>query len=495
MRNIQQGLPLVDDAATFSPGGSVSIDVLANDPALVPWDALSLRVVDVPAHGTVSLDSLAGELVYQHDGSQDITDQFSYTLENLVGQTAIPGFVYMTRSGFSSLILSNPVDSMLVPNDSLWVSYSVQGDLDRVGGIQISVDSQVVYSDSLLLQPILITRQSRGSHQIKAVLLDTLGNVLPELEASDSAFVYWDAPYALTTGDAFGSATNSSCFVLTSGSPYEAGAMWLYDSLDLSADIDLQFEANFGNNDLGADGMTFMLQLDSSGYQTLGQTGVSLGAGGVSPSFGVEFDTYYNGYLSHEQPEDHVSLFVNGDLVNAVAGPFCAIDQCPNIEDGQSHLIRIVWEVSNYTFSVYVDGSLRLSWTQDIASQIFGGHTKVLGGFTGSTGSNYNLQEVCLVNGNARQLPRTIAQHTFPRMQVFPNPTEGQVSLRMLDAYEGLAHMRLINPMGQIIATEKIDLKSGIDAKITLPEVAGIYILSMEVEGHLQQFRIVNLGR
>ena len=78
---IAQAVPVAaDDRAAVAEGGSVRIEVLANDSDF-DGDALSVRLLDEPGHGTVEVDA-AGVVTYVHDGSETTADRFGYQADD-----------------------------------------------------------------------------------------------------------------------------------------------------------------------------------------------------------------------------------------------------------------------------------------------------------------------------------------------------------------------------------------------------------------------------
>ena len=69
-----------DDAATVAEGGSVRIEVLANDTAS-NGAALSPSLVDQPLHGRVEVHD-DGAVTYVHDGSETAADRFGYKADD-----------------------------------------------------------------------------------------------------------------------------------------------------------------------------------------------------------------------------------------------------------------------------------------------------------------------------------------------------------------------------------------------------------------------------
>ncbi len=70
----------VDDSATVNRGGSVTIDVLAND-SDPDGDTISVASFTQPSSGTVT-ENPNGSLTYMHDGSTSTADSFTYTIED-----------------------------------------------------------------------------------------------------------------------------------------------------------------------------------------------------------------------------------------------------------------------------------------------------------------------------------------------------------------------------------------------------------------------------
>lgn len=193
-----------------------------------------------------------------------------------------------------------------------------------------------------------------------------------------------------------------SCIQLTNAFTNQAGAAWNTQKIDLGRSFEMKFEVYLGCSDGGADGEYFVLQnvdtfqLGSGG----GQMGYAIDnfTPGITPSLGVEFDTWDNGDLG-DLVSDHTAIMKDG-LANHLsgdnlAGPVAAIAGGLNIEDCNFHDVDIVWRADIHTIKEYFDCDLRLSYTGDIVADIFGGDPLVYFGFTAGTGAAVNLQKVC----------------------------------------------------------------------------------------------------
>lgn len=197
-------------------------------------------------------------------------------------------------------------------------------------------------------------------------------------------------------GDA--QSVGGDCYQLTSFLTYQGGTVWYADQIDLTQNLDIQFQMNFGTFDSnGADGICFVLQ--TIGTNAQGTNGGGLGYEGFGTSLGIEFDTYQNGDYG-DPSEDHIAIQRDGDInhnsITNIAGPIQADVLDVNIEDGEDHIVRIVWDAQTHIIQVYFDCVFRLSAEIDLVTEIFSGQNLVYWGFTASTGGLTNIQTVCL---------------------------------------------------------------------------------------------------
>jgi len=194
-----------------------------------------------------------------------------------------------------------------------------------------------------------------------------------------------------------GNATQDACnaYSLTQAIGTQSGSVWNNNKINLTQSFDFNFDVNLGSNDAGADGIVFVLQPIST---SVGSTGGGLGYEGISPAVGVTIDTWQN--TNNTDPVfDHIAIQLNGDLnhnsANNIAGPVTALNLSgtDNIEDNNWHSLRIQWDATTKTFSVSVDGSLRVTAIKDFVTDVFSGNPLVYWGFTGSTGGANNHQQ------------------------------------------------------------------------------------------------------
>ncbi len=189
---------------------------------------------------------------------------------------------------------------------------------------------------------------------------------------------------------------SGGCIQLTSNTPWQAGSVFYPDTLNLNRPFDFLMNFNFGfTNANGADGMVFVLQ--NTGPNELGPAGGSLGWDGILNSIGVEFDTYQN--PTGDLFEDHIAILRDGGIdhtmPNNLAGPIQAVPGTANIEDGQDHLVQIMWDPVQQELEVYFDCVPKLSLNINLIDSIFGGDSLVHWGVTAASGGAYNAHSFC----------------------------------------------------------------------------------------------------
>ena len=258
-----------------------------------------------------------------------------------------------------------------------------------------------------------------GSSQMKYIItggngdfvLEDGSNMTTPTGTSGTASCDFESLFTLN-GDAYfseasGAKSNSSGdeITLTSDIKTQKSSAWFNYMLDLSEDFEIDFTMNFGtrNAGTGADGIVFSLQGDCL---SCGGTGLSIGYGGISPSVGIEFDTYYNPTMTDYAPSgewDHTAIFKNGsndhagtDVLAASVG--LAQDAFSNvgITDGADYTATVKWTASSNLLEMYWNGSptATITYSDDIVTNIFSGNNLVYWGFTSGTGEGTNKHTV-----------------------------------------------------------------------------------------------------
>jgi gliding motility-associated-like protein len=183
-----------------------------------------------------------------------------------------------------------------------------------------------------------------------------------------------------------GTTYSNNVYTLTPDLGGQNGSVWNQNRVYLDQDFDFKTKVFLGSNDDGADGIAFVLQNQSL---SAGSSGGGLGYAGISPSFAVEFDTYQN---AGDPTQDHIALIANGNT-GANHSTYTPVHEV-QMENGQWHTARFVWDASAKNFQVWYDGVLIHNATIDLKADIFNGRPYVYWGMTAATGGAKNLQKV-----------------------------------------------------------------------------------------------------
>jgi hypothetical protein len=196
--------------------------------------------------------------------------------------------------------------------------------------------------------------------------------------------------------------TNEDCFRLTESQDYSSGSIWYKRPVTLAQPFAIELSIMAGCDDAtGADGMVFVFTAFTN---QLGFVGEGIGFAGLSPSVGIEIDTWRNYHLL-DPAEDHLAIMLNGRVghQNDLAGP----QPIPNIEDCNRHRLTIRWQPAMQRLSVEIDAQEVIAAQYDLVNNVFGGDPVVYWGVTAATGRYNNIHEVC-----------------FDRLSYMPGPTE-----------------------------------------------------------------------
>jgi Bacterial lectin len=196
---------------------------------------------------------------------------------------------------------------------------------------------------------------------------------------------------------------NPDCIQLTPDVEYSEGIAYYKTKLDLANYFQVEFDIYLGDKDEGADGITFVIHDDERQYEAYGTWGECMGYGRwnydvlygtyIAPSIAVEFDTYWN-RRQNDPLCDHVAYLENG--TNFHTKYWNDKDDNFNIEDDYLHNFRFQWEPDIKQVTVYLDDKVVYRGIRDLVKDVFGGQTKLIWGFTASTGRKHNLQYFCL---------------------------------------------------------------------------------------------------
>ncbi len=136
---------------------------------------------------------------------------------------------------------------------------------------------------------------------------------------------------------------------------------------------------------VGADGLVFVVQPVSA---SIGGAGGGMGYQGVSPSLGVEFDTWWNGW---DPDSNHVGVDLNGSMTSAAV-----VSVAPSFDD--SNLWYAWVDYNGTTLEVRANqsgtrpGAATLAWNVNLPSVI--GTTSAYIGFTAGTGASWGNHDI-----------------------------------------------------------------------------------------------------
>ncbi len=275
---------------------------------------------------------------------------------------------------------------------------------------------------------------------------------------------------------------SDSCFQLTQDDFNQVGSIWFEEKISLDESFEVLMDLYFGCKDSGADGIVFGLQPVST---SVGQAGGGIGFSGVSPSFAIEFDTYQN---IADPSEDHIAIIKNGEMAHnttagSLAGPISADVNGDNIEDCEFHQMRVTWDVTTQTVTVYFDCEERLSYTGDIVNEIFEGNPEVFWGFTAATGGAHNTQQVCF--------SYTTFLNSFDDVVICPG---GQLQLELSGGQsyswspiEGLSNPNIPNPIASPSETTTYIVEVTDECNVPFMDTITVF-----VDGDTVRFELAN---
>lgn len=181
---------------------------------------------------------------------------------------------------------------------------------------------------------------------------------------------------------------------LTANLGDQSGQLWSKGKVDFNESFTLVYQAYFGTDDSGADGIATVFHNDPAGDQAIGGTGAGIGATGIQNGIVLELDTFPN---PGEPTADHGHIWRSangpgaGSLTSPVSLPF-------DLEDGTWRTVAVTWNAATQTLSYTVGGVLAGTYTGNLIDDIFGTNL-VHFGYTASTGGAMNKQSINFPDG------------------------------------------------------------------------------------------------
>ena len=199
-------------------------------------------------------------------------------------------------------------------------------------------------------------------------------------------------------GNAALASSSPDTFRLTDNLGGQNGAIWHKAPFYISEDFCLKAQVYLGATD-GADGLAFVMQ---TAVTASGVGGGGLGYQGVTPSFALEFDTYWNSEGS-DLYTDHVGLMKNGSVDHGASQWGVSPVDVGNIDDNYWRYFKLFWNSDTKKLSVLLDLNADGDFS-DSGETVFNDVSVDLGsvftsgnaywGFTAATGAATNLQQV-----------------------------------------------------------------------------------------------------
>ena len=210
--------------------------------------------------------------------------------------------------------------------------------------------------------------------------------------------------------DTFDDATkvDDYCYQLTANKERAGGSLWYPEAINLKENFYIDMNLFFGCDDsLGADGMVLMF----CKKKVMGGKGAGMGYLKLTPSLGIEFDTYQNATFG-DPKEDHIAVLENGNIKhqNQDNKPIIRVK---NIEDCDYHSVILEWNASQSILTLKLDGKEIIKYRKDIVQKIFKGQSSVYWGISAATGSDHNSHKVCF---NTIEMEPAEVIHQFTKM-------------------------------------------------------------------------------
>ena len=222
---------------------------------------------------------------------------------------------------------------------------------------------------------------------------------------------------------------------LTTATSTQFGSVWSGKRIDVTKDfvIDASVRLSNGVYD-GADGMAFVVQPAST---AAGSSGGGLGYQGISNSFAVEFDTYFNSGADSTS-SDHIAYIANGAAGSSAAHTAYVTPYTAELEDGTWRDVRFIYNATTKKLTTEfetADGTeLSQILTATVDLRILVGNDYAYWGFTAATGGQVNLQQVKITSYSAAFRPNTSPTiSSFSNQLTLPSTTSSPIAFTYSD--------------------------------------------------------------
>ena len=132
----------LDDAGVVDEGGTVNIDLAANDFDVDDAvDLSSIVIISAPTNGTLTVNN-DGTVDYTHDGSQTLSDSFTYTIADMSGAVSNEATVNIVVNPVNNAPTTIGILDVTVAEDSAATTVDLNAAFDDVDNL----DSELSYS-------------------------------------------------------------------------------------------------------------------------------------------------------------------------------------------------------------------------------------------------------------------------------------------------------------------------------------------------------------
>jgi hypothetical protein len=217
--------------------------------------------------------------------------------------------------------------------------------------------------------------------------------------SASAGFIYTD--FSSTAGLQLNgqAAQSGNALRLSQAAPFTSGSVFTTTAVPLgnlnSFSTSFRFRitnsGGIGDGDgAGADGLVFVIQTVGN---NVGGAGGLIGYGGISPSVGVEFDTFDNGGGFNDPNGNHVGIDLNGNIASVVTATEATRFNNGQVwnawvdYNGQTNALEVRWSPTTVR-----PVAAQLSSVVNLQS-VLGQNTAFIG-FTSGTGSGYGHHDI-----------------------------------------------------------------------------------------------------
>lgn len=350
------------------------------------------------------------------------------------GGTAAESFEATTTISVETAPGAPTISSLTNTGSALSIAFTAgSANGSAITAFQYSTNSGSNWTNlSGLTSPQVISADSTGtslssgtSYTVILRAVNAIGNSASSSSATkkfipDSVFSTSNFVTGGTSGNSASYDATTGAYVLTENEVNRYGTVWSTSRIDVTEDFVINASVNLGSSDAGADGLAFVIQPASTNS---GTSGGGLGYLGITNSFAVEFDTYFNNG-SDSTSLDHITYIANGAAATSAAHTAYVTPYTGDLEDNTWRDVRFTWNATTKVLKTEfetVDGSSItqiLSATVNLPSAGLLNSNYAYWGFTAATGGATNKQQVKILSYTA-----AARANTAPTVTAISNQT------------------------------------------------------------------------